>query len=88
MTEGPLGYSVEKNGDLTIPYYIENEDGFRDIMTRESSLSFPSAALGTVVAGPAGTLLGHFAGSTAAYIRHRRINPDEDPTEPKIPGEK
>jgi hypothetical protein len=86
--ELPGGYTVERDesGELIIPVSLQNEEDFREIMTRESMLSFPSAAVGTVLAGPAGTVAGHLAGTSAGIIRHSRIHPDDDITEPELPG--
>lgn len=83
--ELPFGYKVSRDEDLIVPVKIENEDDFREIMTRESMYSFPSAAAGTVVAGPAGTVAGHIAGTTAGAVRHVRVHPDDDLTEPEPP---
>lgn len=85
MSERPLGFSVEKDEDLIVPYRISNEDDFREIMARESTFSFPAAAIGTAVAGPAGTVAGHIAGTTAGFIRHKKIHPDDDIFEKEFP---
>lgn len=78
MTKAPLGYEVERDDELIVPVKLTNDNDFREIMTRESMFSFPSAAVGTAVAGPAGTVAGHFVGTTAGFIRHKKIHPDDD----------
>lgn len=85
MVQGPFGYSLERDEDLVVGYKIQNENEFREIMTRESIFSFPSAAVGTALAGPAGTVAGHIAGTTAGIIRHTNIHPDDNLTEPEKP---
>lgn len=86
MSDLPLGYSFEEDEDLIVPYKLTNEDEFREIMTRESMFSFPSAAVGTVVAGPAGTVAGHMIGTGAGIIRHRKIHPDRRLVDPSPPS--
>lgn len=87
MTERelPLGYKIEEDDELIVPVKLTNEEDFREIMTRESMFSFPAAAVGTAVAGPAGTVAGHLTGTTVGFLRHRRIHPDDDYTEPERP---
>lgn len=85
MAEGPFGYEIERDDELIVPFKITNEDDFREIMTRESIFSFSSAAAGTVVAGPAGTVTGHVMGTTAGFIRHNKIHPDDDIFESETP---
>lgn len=85
MAELPLNYEIKKDDDLIIPYRVGNEDEFREIMARESAFSFPAAAIGTVVAGPAGTVAGHVAGTTAGIIRHKKVHPDDELTDPEPP---
>lgn len=85
MPDLPLGYEIEQDEDLIIPVKVTNEDDFREIMTRESMFSFPSAAVGTAIAGPAGTVAGHIAGTTAGIIRHRKLHPDDELVEPEPP---
>lgn len=79
------GYTITKKDDLLVPVAFENEEGFRELMTRESAYSFPAAAAGTVVAGPAGTVAGHVTGTTLGFIRHRQLNPEEDIFDPERP---
>lgn len=86
MPEGPLGFGVEQDDDLVIPVKLTNEDDFREIMSRESLFSFPAAAVGTAVAGPAGTVAGHVTGTAIGFVRHKRIHPDDDIFEPERPG--
>lgn len=78
VSELPRGYKVIKNDELVFPVALRNEDDFKDIMTRESVFSFPSAAVGTAIAGPPGTVAGHIAGSLSGYIRHSQLEGDED----------
>jgi len=82
----PAGYTITEDDELVIPYKLENEEEFREIMSRESIFSFSSAALGTAVAGPAGTVAGHIAGTTAGIIRHKKIHPDDELTESELPA--
>lgn len=83
--ELPAGYTIDEEEDLIIPIKLENEDDFREIMSRESIFSFSSAALGTAIAGPAGTVAGHLAGTSMGIIRHSKIHPDDNLTEPERP---
>lgn len=83
--ELPGGYKVDKDDELVVPVKLENEEEFREIMTRESMFSFPSAAIGTAVAGPAGTVAGHIIGTSIGIVRHTKIHPDDDLTEPERP---
>lgn len=82
----PAGYTITEDDELVIPYKLENEEEFREIMSRESIFSFSSAALGTAVAGPAGTVIGHIAGTTMGIVRHKKIHPDDDLVDPELPG--
>lgn len=75
--ELPADYSIEKREELTIPIALRNEKEFQDIMSRESIFSFPSAAVGTAVAGPPGTVAGHMTGTILGYIRHKRLEDHE-----------
>jgi len=83
--ELPLGYEVSTDDELIIPVKLENDNDFREIVTREGAFSFPAAMAGTVVAGPAGTVAGHIAGTTAGFIRHKKMHPDDDIFEPETP---
>lgn len=71
------GYSLERNDNLIIPIQMTNDNEFKEVMARESVFSFPMAAAGTVMAGPAGTVAGHVAGTAMGAIRHKRIHPDQ-----------
>jgi len=84
--ELPAGYSIDQDTELLVPVKLENEEDFREIMSRESIFSFSSAAIGTAVAGPAGTIAGHLIGTTVGGIRHRKIHPDDNFTEGEPPG--
>lgn len=81
----PLGYRIERDDDLIIPVRFANDSDFREIMARESVFSFPSAAVGTAIAGPAGTVAGHVIGTTAGFIRHKKVHPDDPIFEPDRP---
>jgi hypothetical protein len=76
--ELPMDYSVEKREDLVFPIVLRNEREFQDVMTRESIFSFPSAAAGTAIAGPPGTVAGHITGTVAGYLRHKRLGGTEE----------
>jgi len=77
VTDLPRGYKLVKDEDLIVPVALRNDDDFKDIMTRESIFSFPSAAAGTAIAGPPGTVAGHIAGSVSGYIRHKQLESEE-----------
>lgn len=73
--ELPLGYSIEDDDKVRGPV-LKNKNEDQDSMTRTASFAFPSAAVGTAVAGPVGTFAGHIIGATVAWRRTGKMRDD------------
>lgn len=71
--ELPLGYKLDENKNLLVPYYVSNDSEFRIAQIRNSGFTIPFAAAGFLIGGPVGLVAGSILGSLLGYARGQAI---------------